>query len=88
MSATEPLMRSALIDCAKSNAKFGLATAAKHCGYGEEIEQFQAALRSACKDMGVEPQSLNDLMVLEAKQGHSSGADFGIEVGPDSPDSL
>lgn len=62
MAAQSPLTGVVLVDCAKANAKNGLETAANQCGYGTDVQAFQAALKKACEEIGVEASSLSDLI--------------------------
>ncbi len=62
LSGQIPLTGIDLIDCARANASFGLKTAARLCGYGEKVSDFQAALKQAGHQMGLKIESLNDLM--------------------------
>lgn len=82
MAAQSPLTGVVLVDCAKANAKAGVATAATQCGYGGDTEGFKAALKLACDEMGVTLDDLSDL-INEDKQGWST--QIGLEAAPDSP---
>ncbi|MFP4120609.1 hypothetical protein [Coleofasciculus sp.] len=62
MAASNPLKGTDLVDCAKANAKQGPATAAKLCGYGDDISTFTAELKKACEGMGIEIDQVSDLM--------------------------
>ena len=73
-----------LISCAKASAAAGASAAADNCGYGEDIEQFQAALKSACSEMGVDVSDLSDLLT-DQQQVRQEG---GVEVAPDTMGSL
>ena len=84
MASEKPLEGVILIDCAKSNAKQGLAVATKQCGFGEDTERFITTLKQACQNMGVEFNQLEDL-VTEQQQVKRQG---GIEVAPDTPAEL
>ncbi len=53
MTASQPLKGNELIDCAKANAKQGIATAAKQCGYGDNVDNFRKLLKQACQEIGV-----------------------------------
>lgn len=73
-----------LIDCAKANAKQGIETATELCGYGENINLFQAELKKACHDIGVEIDELSDLITTQQtliKEG-------GFDIAPESPTEL
>lgn len=52
-----------MVDCARANAAQGQAIAAEQCGYEKNVEGFLEALRKAGEAMGVEIQSLADLIV-------------------------
>lgn len=69
-----------MVDCAKANAKSGPAIAAKQCGYGDDIAAFRAALQTACDEMGVEADSLLDLL---NEDNQSWSAQIGYEAAPD-----
>ena len=85
MAAQSPLTGVVLVDCAKANAKDGLAIAATQCGYGDDIEGFQNALKSACDEMGVTLDDLSDL-ISESKQPWPT--QVGLEAAPDSPSEI
>ena len=84
MASSSPLTGVILVDCAKANAKEGLAIATERCGYGDDIAQFQAALKAACSDMNITIDGLSDLddkpTVLTPELGEV--------VAPDSPSEL
>ncbi|MBE9141009.1 hypothetical protein IQ254_28060 [Nodosilinea sp. LEGE 07088] len=84
MASSSPLTGVVLIDCARANASKGLAIAAQQCGYGDDIATFQAALRSACHDMGISASELSDLVADEATWRPQPG----IEISPESLDKL
>ena len=73
-----------LIDCAKANAKQGLSIAAKQCGYGERLEDFQQNLKQACQEIGVEIEQLSDLITDRQLAKEQRG----IEVAPESKSEL
>lgn len=81
MAAQSPLTGVILVDCAKANAKNGPAIAAQRCGYGENVQSFRAALRTACDEMGVEADSLLDLL-NEDQQSWST--QIGYDAAPDT----
>jgi len=83
MTSSTPLEGVVLVDCAKANAKYGLDTAAKQCGYGEDMVAFETALKSACHDMGISLKEFADLSV-DSEQNRPDG----IEVAPDTPSDL
>jgi hypothetical protein len=84
MASSQPLTGIELIDCAKANAQQGIATAAKLCGYGGDLNTFERELKQACQDIGVEVKELSDLITDQQmmKQG------MGIEIAPDTPSEL
>ncbi len=51
-----------LIDCARANAAQGLETAAQLCGYGHDLSMFEHELKQACFNIGVDVQTLGDLI--------------------------
>ena len=61
MASSVPLTGVILVDCAKANVASGLAKACDRCGYGDDIEAFQAALKSACDEMNVDIQEFAEL---------------------------
>lgn len=70
-----------LIDCAKANAKQGVAVAAQQSGYEQNITLFQENLNKACQDIGVNIDELSDLItdrqiVKENNQG--------LDIAPDT----
>jgi hypothetical protein len=77
LSGKQPLTGVELIDCARANAGQGRETAARLCGYGEDLESFQEALKQAGTQMGLEIESLRDLLDKS-----------GIEVAPNTQSSL
>lgn len=82
MAASTPLQGIELIDCAKANAKQGIATASHLCGYGEDVDTFKQSLQQACQDIGVRIDELSDLI-----PGQPRGRD-GVEFAPDTPTEL
>lgn len=84
LSGKMPLAGIELIDCARANAASGLATAARLCGYGEDVAGFQTALQQAGARMGVNLESLRELIERSA---YLTG-DRGIDVAPDTDASL
>ncbi|MCU0523826.1 MAG: hypothetical protein MUF72_03265 [Elainella sp. Prado103] len=84
MAAGNPLTGIELVNCAKANAKQGIATATHLCGYGADFSRFQQALHHACQQMGIEISELRDLITDQQtviQQG-------GIEIAPDTPSEL
>lgn len=84
MSAAQPLYGTDLVDCAKASAKQGLETAAQNCGYGEDIKGFQNHLKTACDEMGISIQGLEDLVTDQQIEKEIRS----VEIAPDSPSSL
>lgn len=68
-----------LIDCAKANAKQGIETATELCGYGQNINAFQAELEKACEDIGVEIHELSDLITTQQTVRQEGGFDIAPE---------
>ena len=85
MAKSEPLKGIELIDCARANAKEGVATAAQLSGYGQDVETFQRELIAACHRIGVEIQELSQLMTHQQIMGLR---ERGLEVAPDSDSDL
>ncbi len=84
MTSAKPLEGLDLIDCAKANASLGIDNAARHCGYGENLSAFEQALKEAGQKMGIEINTLSDLITdQQLIKKHR-----GIEVSPDSPSNL
>lgn len=73
-----------LIDCAKANAKQGIETATELCGYGQNINAFQAELKKACQDIGVEIDELSDLITSQQRLIQEGG----FEIAPDTQEEL
>lgn len=84
MPASQPLKGIELVDCAKSNAEQGVAIAAYQCGFGTDTDQFLIALKSACKNMGIEVNALEDLITGQQRVQTLGG----VEVAPDTPAEL
>ena len=84
LSGQIPLTGIELIDCARANASSGLETAAKLCGYGEDVNGFQEALKEAGRQMGLKIESLSNLM---SKTPYMT-SDKSVEVAPDTDSSL
>lgn len=78
MTSPTPLHGIELLDCAQANAKSGLSTATQQCGYGNNILAFQNELQKAGREIGIQINSLNDL-ILETKE-----IDRGRDFAPDS----
>lgn len=84
MAEQQPLKGAVLVDCAKANAKAGVAIAAQRCGYGDDTDQFLRALQSTTAEMGIDIQELSDL-TTEQQTVRQLG---GKEIAPDSPSQL
>ena len=84
LSGQIPLTGIDLIDCARANAASGLETAAKLCGYGSSLSDFQFTLKQAGSQMGLKIESLRDLMSKPAALTNKQG----IDVAPDTDSSL
>lgn len=65
MASPTPLKDLELVDCAKANAKQGIKTAAKMCGYGDDLKAFSQELKKACERMGVTFNELSDLITTQ-----------------------
>ncbi|MGF1487315.1 MAG: hypothetical protein ACFBSE_09400 [Prochloraceae cyanobacterium] len=84
MTAAKQLQGTDLIDCAKANAKSGLETAAKQCGYDDRVDVFQANLMKACEDIGVSIDRLEDLITDREVKKVAQG----IEIAPETNSNL
>lgn len=62
MANASPLTGTVLVNCARANAKRGLAIAAERCGYGTDTEVFERSLIEACDEMGVSIDELAELI--------------------------
>lgn len=74
-----------LVNCAKANAKQGVAVAAEQSGYGNNIGLFTENLNKACQQIGININELDDLItdqqiVKENRQG--------MEIAPDTTTQL
>ena len=74
-----------LINCAKANAKQGSAIAAQRSGYGENIGLFVENLNTACQQIGVDINELDDLITDQqiAKENRKV-----MDISPDTSSSL
>lgn len=84
MASSKRLTSIELIDCAKANAQQGIEVTAHLCGYGTDISDFQAELKQACQQIGVEISELSDL-ITEQQTVIQNG---GIEIAPETPSEL
>jgi hypothetical protein len=80
MASPTPLQGVELISCAKANAEQGLAIAAQQCGYGENIRLFQQNLMLAGQEIGVNLDSLSNLITVQQRVREMGE----IEVAPDT----
>jgi hypothetical protein len=62
MTSPTRLQGTELVDCARANAKQGIETAARQCGYGEDINTFAQALKQACEQMNLQVKELSELV--------------------------
>lgn len=62
LSGEEPLTGDDLINCARGNAGSGVAKTAQLCGYADNIDRFQLALKQTMAEMEIEAKSLNRLL--------------------------
>ncbi len=76
MSKSKPLTGIELIDCAKANAKQGIANAAQLSGYGNNVDKFMEELQAACHRIGVNIDSLSDLTCEGVWGSDKSHAEF------------
>lgn len=70
-----------LIDCAKANAKQGIAVATKQSGYGEDIILFRKSLDKACQEIGVNIDELSDLITDQQIVKENN---VGLDIAPES----
>lgn len=84
MTQSKPLKGPELIDCARANAKQGLETATRLCGYGSDVRAFSQSLHQACDRIGVHVEELGDLITDQQAIQEQQG----VEVAPDTPNHL
>ena len=74
-----------LIDCAKANAKQGVAVAAERSGYDQNIGLFVENLNKACQQIGVNINELEDLITDQqvAKERRKT-----MDIAPDTVSDL
>lgn len=84
MSKSKRLTGIELIDCAKANAKQGIANATQLSGYGNDVDKFMEELQAACHKIGVNIDSLSDLITEQQQLKQIPG----LEIAPDSESSL
>ena len=85
MASSTPLQGTELVDCARANAKQGLATAAHQCGYGEDVNTFTQELKQACEQMNLKVKELSELitdqeMTLQMGSGEVVAPDTASEL--------
>lgn len=83
MSASHPLHGPELISCARASLSLGVEAAARNCGYGQDVPQFQSSLQQACQEIGI---TLTDMEQVLAQPDRPE--EEGVEISPDSPSSL
>ena len=74
-----------LIDCAKANAKQGVAVAAAQSGYDNNITLFKENLNKACEDIGVNISELADLITDQQIVRENQE---GLDIAPDTTTQL
>ena len=79
-----PLKGASLIDCARASYHVGIETLARNCGYGNDVERLQQALRDAATDLGIEINELSDLL----RETPASRKTRGMKIAPDSANVL
>ena len=85
MASSTPLQGTELVDCARANAKQGIETAARQCGYGGDINMFAQALKQACEEMNLQVKELSELitdqeMILQIGSGEVVAPDTASEL--------
>ena len=85
MASSDPLTGAVLVDCARANIGDGVTIAAERCGYGSDTDAFEAALRSACNEMGIAIDDFSDLVAEDRQEKRTRD---GIEVAPDTVSDL
>ncbi|MEM9271503.1 MAG: hypothetical protein AAGA80_00880 [Cyanobacteria bacterium P01_F01_bin.143] len=64
LSGKEPITGAELIHCARGNGYTGVENTAKLCGYASNIKDFQAALKQACEEAGLDITAVKSLSSL------------------------
>jgi hypothetical protein len=82
MSNAVPLKGLDLIDCAKASSKEGINAATYQCGYGENIDAFEAELQTACEAVGID---FRGFFMLSSS---SSEQEPGLIIAPDADGNL
>ena len=85
MASPTSLKGTDLVDCAKANAKQGIATAALQCGYGDDLNKFRQELSNACEEMNLQVSELNELITTPDSRLNIG---VGEVVAPDTPADL
>ncbi|MGL5875637.1 MAG: hypothetical protein ACRC2R_25285 [Xenococcaceae cyanobacterium] len=67
MASSTQLKGIELISCAQASAEQGLATAARQCGYGNNIILFQKNLTQAGRQIGIKLDNMSNLTVSPTK---------------------
>lgn len=85
MASPTPLQGTELVDCARANAKEGIETAARQCGYGEDLNQFSRELKQACEQMNLQVKELSELitdqdMILQIGTGEIVAPDTASQL--------
>lgn len=85
MASSTPLQGTELVDCARANAKQGIETAARQCGYGEDLNTFAQELKQACEQMNLQVKELSELitdqeMLLQLGSGEVVAPDTASEL--------
>lgn len=85
MASSTPLKSTELVDCARANAKQGIQTAARQCGYGEDVNAFAQELKQACEQMNLQVKELSELitdqeMLLQMGSGEVVAPDTASEL--------
>ncbi len=83
-TSSDRLQGAELIDCARANAGYSIEVAAERCGYGQNVSEFEDALRNAYDSIGVSLTSFSDMLK------HSPEGDqvVGEIVAPDTVNQL
>jgi hypothetical protein len=85
MTSPKPLQGTELVDCARANAKQGIETAARQCGYGQDVNAFAQTLKQACEQMNLQVKELSELitdqeMLLQLGSGEVVAPDTASEL--------
>lgn len=85
MASPTPLQGTDLVDCARANAKQGIETAARQCGYGEDVNTFARELKQACEQMNLQVKELSQLITDQEMLLQIGGGEV---VAPDTSSEL